>query len=215
MIHANFDGIEANSPAVVEAIGAEAVEVSRYIFERYATVEPARDRVFQFIFRSAYRMDNAGLTLDFKNKFFELFGEAKCRGYVDVADIVQSLQAFPTKKGHASLQFSFATKLANTVDSTMPLYDLWVAKVFGFKRPKTSLASADRLLIYMDFYGVLKELYCQVIERNLLAESRTYFKSLYGAAAMELPEHKILDFIFWSAGKLDLYVHLDNDLERG
>lgn len=209
MLLAKFDEIEKNSTNIVEMVGTEAVEVSRYIFARYRKVDPAKDKVFQFLFRSAYRIDNAGLTVEFKKKFFEIFREAKNQGCADIREIVRTLQPIPNKRGHPSLQFSFATKLANTVDSTMPLYDDWVAKTFCFQKPRNHLDFESRLSQYMAFYNVLRTLYEKIIEEDLLAGPREHFRRFYAPAATKISEQKILDFIFWSAGKLNFHIHVE------
>lgn len=209
MVLATFDEIEKNSINIVEMVGAEAVEVSRYIFARYRKVNPATDRVFQFLFRSAYRIDNAGLTAEFKTKFFDLFREAKNQGCADIREIVRALRSIPNKRGHPSLQFSFATKLANTVDPTMPLYDDWVAKTFCLQKSRNNLDFESRLSRYMAFYRVLQALYEKIIEEDLLAGPRDHFRQFYAPAATKISEQKILDFIFWSAGKQNFHIHVE------
>ena len=201
--------IEANADKIVQFIGRESVEVYRFLSKRFLEQEPKDDNVFQFIFRSFYRLDNAGLTDEFKTKFFELLSIAKAEQQADIQGIVRSLFDIPNRKGQASLQFSFATKLAATVESSSPIYDAEVASIFGFRPPYNYNPFEQRLSEYTAFYTELKSLYQTIIDRDCLREARTMFRSRYSCTKSDVPETKVLDFIFWSAGKLSREGRID------
>lgn len=194
--------IEANAKNIVQSVGHESVAVYRFLFGRYHDNDPKDDLIYQFVFRSFYRLDSAGLTPEFKSRFFELLSVAREKRQIDIPQIVRTLHDLPNRKGQSSLQFSFATKLANAVDSTVPIYDAEVATVFGFRPPYTYRPFEQRLSQYMEFYGELKLLYQSIIEANHLADARSLFREQYQCAVTEVSETKVLDFIFWSAGKL-------------
>src|SRR4051812_17817081 len=63
--------------------------------------------LFQFVFRSYYRIDNAGLTSDWKVRYFEFMRDRESR----LPTILEGLYHIPTKKNVKSYQLSFATKL--------------------------------------------------------------------------------------------------------
>lgn len=194
--------IDTNANKIVHLIGQESVDVYRFLSKRFREQDPKGDRVFQFIFRSFYRLDNAGLTDEFKTKFFELLSIAKTEQQADISEIVRSLFDIPNRKGQASLQFSFATKLAATVEPTSPIYDAEVASVFGFRAPYNYKPFEQRLSEYTSFYTKLKSLYQTIIDKDDLKEARAMFRSQYQCTESDVPETKVLDFIFWSAGKL-------------
>lgn len=194
--------IDTNANKIVHLIGQESVDVYRFLSKRFREQDPKGDRVFQFIFRSFYRLDNAGLTGEFKTKFFELLSIAKTEQQADISEIVRSLFDIPNRKGQASLQFSFATKLAATVEPTSPIYDAEVASVFGFRAPYNYKPFEQRLSEYTSFYTKLKSLYQTIIDKDDLKEARAMFRSQYQCTESDVPETKVLDFIFWSAGKL-------------
>ena len=112
------------------------------------------------------------------------------------------MNSIPNRKGQASLQFSFATKLAATVDNAVPIYDKEVAGVFGFRAPYTTRSFEQRLTEYLTFHEELRALYAQVIKNGQLQSARAQFRELYVPRSATVPETKVLDFIFWSAGKL-------------
>lgn len=184
--------IEANADKIVQSIGRESVEVYRFLSKRFLEQEPKDDNVFQFIFRSFYRLDNAGLTDKFKTRFFELLSIAKAEKKADIQGIVRSLFDIPNRRGQASLQFSFATKLAATVDSTSPIYDAEVASIFGFRPPYNHKPFEQRLSEYTAFYTELKSLYQTIIDRDRLRDARTMFYSQYLCSRSDVPETKVL-----------------------
>jgi hypothetical protein len=196
-----LDVIEANARQTVQAIGSESVDVYSFLAAQFRAGSVDSNTVFQFVFRSFYRLDSAGLSPDFKSRYFKLLNGARGKAVIDLGGIVTELYEFPTLKGHRSLQFSFATKLAHTANAGYPLYDGAVAGVFQFQPPGNWLSFDDRLERYMDFYSKLRELYTEVLTRNLLATPRRLFHDTYDAAPERVPEMKVLDFIFWSAGK--------------
>jgi hypothetical protein len=194
--------VETNPEGIVRAIGQESVEVYCFLRQRISERNPAEDRLFQFLFRSFYRLDNAGLTDDFKIRFFQLLQAAKCAGSVDIPEVVRDLYAIRNRKGQESIQYSFATKLAATVDDTCPIYDAEVAAVFGFRPPYAYRPFDRRLAEYSAFHADLKDLYRSIVETDRLREARALFRTMYGVPSTSVPETKVLDFIFWSAGKL-------------
>ncbi len=198
--------IEPNARDIVEFVSDESVDVYRFLSNRYIEHDPHTDRVYQFVFRSFYRLDNAGLTSDFKERFFELLSDARETNSVDIPAVVRSLFEHPNRQGQQSLQFSFASKLANSVDPGSPIYDREVAKVFVFRAPDKYRSFEKRLSEYMDFYDELKALYEKIIKENLLADTRKLFRDRYQCISADIPEVKVLDFIFWSAGKLGFVI---------
>ncbi|GGP26837.1 hypothetical protein [Silvimonas amylolytica] len=193
--------IETSASLVLDALNKESIDVYRFLSERYLSVDPGADAVFQFMFRSFYRLDNAGLTPKFKQRYFDLMQDAKEAGRADLVSIVKELWKFPNRKGQQSLQFSFATKLAATVDPRLPIYDAEVASLFGFQPPHPSKPFEVRLDTYLSFYCKLRRLYEQTLTNNQLNFTRTLFREKFTCNEAQVSEQKALDFIFWAAGK--------------
>jgi hypothetical protein len=95
--------------------------------------EQPENPVFQFVFRSYYRIDSAGLTSAWKVRYFEFLSQRER----SLQTILEGLYHIPTKKKVKSLQFSFATKLLHTLDTSKG----------GGKTQKTHVASAFPLLL--------------------------------------------------------------------
>lgn len=194
--------IENNAVPILDAIGQESVDVYRFLSQRYAENDPEDDRVFQFLFRSFYRLDNAGLRPEFKRRFFEIMSSAKLDGHMSIKSVVNDLRQITNLKGQESLQFSFATKLAATVDHHTPIYDAEVASILGFRAPYNYKSFDSRLEKYLVFYNDLKQLYAYIIETDQLSEIRARFRMKFSCSVDDVSEQKALDFIFWAAGKL-------------
>jgi hypothetical protein len=176
--------------------------VYRFLSEEFARGSVLENYVFQFTYRSFYRLDNAGLTPDFKREYFALLEQARNVPEVDLPGLTRKLFLVPNRKGHQSLQFSFVSKLSNTVNPQYPLYDAAVASVFGFRAPYNYKPFDVRLSEYMAFYNKLRIIYAEIISTDAVQEPRQMFREIYAAPPDSIPEIKVLDFIFWSAGKL-------------
>ena len=64
--------IEENSTDIIDNIDIESIEVYQFLQEQYNTTNVEENHLFQFVFRSYYRLDGAGLSAEFKHAFFEL-----------------------------------------------------------------------------------------------------------------------------------------------
>jgi hypothetical protein len=195
--------IENNAAQIIERIEHEAVEVDTFLRELFERGPIENDKVFQFVFRSFYRLDNAGLTRDFKTRYFELMEQWRGHSEINLRELAGILREIPNLKGQRSLQFSFVTKLANTVSPQYPIYDADVARFFDFRSPDTGKQFEDRLNAYMKFYESLRSDYQKILRQNLLAGPRLLFRTKFSE---QIPEIRVLDFIFWTAGKIGLRV---------
>lgn len=198
----NFSYIEANAEQAVRSVEQEAVDVYGFLAEQFARGSIVDNRVYQFVYRSFYRLDNAGLTPEFKSKYFILLENSRGREEVDLKALTKELYAIPNRKGQLSLQFSFVTKLANSVNSRYPIYDGEVARALDFHSPQPSKPFEVRFDEFMVFYADLRDTYNEILSRNLLEGPRQMFREIYSAPVDRIPDIKVLDFIFWSAGKL-------------
>jgi len=194
--------IEENPETIVRGIGAEAVSVYTFLAREFGKGSVVTNHVFQFLYRSFYRLDNAGLTPQFKSRYFVLLDECRDSPSIALEHLTRELYEHANLKGQQSLQFSFVTKLANTANREYPIYDAEIARVFGFRTPYNYKPFENRLSEYMTFYEGLRKLYGGILRDNKLAKARALFHKIYRTSPQVVPEVKVLDFIFWSAGKL-------------
>jgi hypothetical protein len=158
------------------------------------------DYLFQFLFRSFYRLDNAGLSDDFKAAYFELLQKHRGGPLPALRDLCERLALHDTKKGKRSLQFSFATKLLATIDPQQPLYDSFVASLFGFRRPDHLKDPSKRLDRLLDFYYLLRETSRWLPDQAGFIEVKAAFANRHEGWG-DVPPTKQVDLILWATGK--------------
>ncbi len=197
-----WDNINKNASMIVKNIAPESVDVYLFISEQFPKEDVCKNYLFQFVFRSFYRIDNAGLTPEFKDRYFELMEQAKKTGNIDFSYLSKELFKFPNRKGNNALQFSFISKLANTVDASYPIFDSEIGGLYGFKRPYNYKEFEVRLNEYLTFYSKLKSDYHNVLEKNILGGAIKKFEAAFSQKIKQIPDIKKIDFLLWSAGKL-------------
>lgn len=196
-----IDFIEENSDEIVENIEFESIVTYNFLKKQFADFDVRKNYLFQFVYRSFYRLDNAGLTPEFKNEYFVILEEYRDQKDFNFSDILQRLYVIPNRRGFKTFQFSFTTKMLNIIDEQIPIYDSEVAKTFGFIRPYTP--SFDKKLdIYLNQYEVIKDAYLEILNKHLLPKTNICFDEKF--KEYKINEIKKLDFIFWSAGKLKI-----------
>ncbi len=197
-IKLNTKWINQNAYSIIEKLEQESIEVYKFLKKEYEKTDIKQNYLFQFVFRNFYRLDNAGLTPEFKKEYFNILEKNK-KNEPDIKKILLELSKFRNRKGQITLQFSFTTKLLNMIDDNMPIYDSQVAKIFGFSRPYNSDFSV-KMEKYLNQYKILTEVYANILNQNLLSETITLFDQKFNNN--NLSTVKKIDFILWSAGKL-------------
>lgn len=155
--------------------------------------EAPENPVFQFVFRSYYRIDNAGLTSGWKVRYFEFLSQKERF----LKPILEGLYHIPTTRNANSLQFSFATKLLHTLDPSQPIYDSKVADLLGlsFKKKKDFAANiATCIAVYEELRKSHQELLTDDGVKSRVAALKACYKT-------KISEEKALDFLLWSVGK--------------
>lgn len=197
----DVEQINAAASRIIGNLKEESLAAYCFLHEQWGQGSAVDNKLFQFVFRSFYRLDNAGLTDTFKERYFELLEASRVDG-PDIETICTELYAIKNRKGQASLQFSFVTKLANMVNSELPIYDSEVAKMYGYKAPASSKPLNERMTHLLQFYDCLAADYQKILADGSLNESITHFDSTFARYTPLLSPSKKLDFIVWSAGKL-------------
>ena len=137
------------------------------------------------MYRSFYRLDNAGLTPAFKNDYFHILQELKEqeeKSYTTetIKNIAKRLDEFQTLRNTKSFQFSFITKMLNTIYIDSPIWDSEVRTVFNFpkipymhNKSKTSLD--DKLDIAIAQLLYMKDVFQEINESNELRANKFGF----------------------------------------
>lgn len=191
--------IENNSVAIIANIQHESIDVYEYIQEQFESSNVVDNHLFQFVYRSFYRIDNAGLTTEFKKEYFKILEATRGDKDVCFQDVVRRLYEIPNTKQQNTVQFSFVTKMLHTINNENPIYDSEIARIFNFKTISVPDYS-KKIDIYSHRYDLIKSIYYKIINNHLLENIHLEFDSKFGHN--NLKSMKKLDFIFWSAGKV-------------
>jgi len=195
------DFINAHRDQVLGNLDRNSIDAYIYLSDRFAAYDVSEDLPFQFRFRTFYGLNSAGLTEGFKAEYFRLLQALRGADAIDLRNLAFHLYVIPTTRGHNALQFSFATKLAHTINAAYPIYDDRVAKAFAFSRPVYG-SFERRLDRLMRFYERLKAAYGEILADGLMVATVEAFHARFPELVPHLPDVKILDFTFWSVGKL-------------
>jgi hypothetical protein len=185
-----------------KSLDVESFHVYNFLKEEFYKTNDIRENcLFQFTYRSFYGLDNAELTKEFKNRYFELMQEYRTTS-IDLKEICIDLYNYRTQDGLNRVQFSFATKLANTIDDSYPIYDSEVAKVFNFNQPyylKDRNLEIDK---YLEQYDYIKHVSSQLSANENIKEIFLEMDDLYGVSCKSISNIKKLDFLVWRVGGL-------------
>lgn len=191
---------------ILNKFDRESIDVYNFLISEFQKSDVTKNYFFQFVFRSYYRLDNAGLTTEFKSRFFELMEENRNNKSVEIEDLLRELEKYPRIKeikkeeDKGSFQFSFATKLINTIDPTYPIYDSKVSKAIIGTVYNPSGNFARKLEVYRARHEVIRNTYSYILESKSFSDLFSSFDNSFPDNG--LSDLKKLDFIFWSYGKL-------------
>jgi hypothetical protein len=190
----DINNLCANARQIVEGIERESLDVYLFLKQQFNSGPILQNYLFQFVYRSFYRLDNAGLTPEFKTEYFRLMEECRSSNCLDLTTLAKHLYEIRNRQKQKTL--------ANTINDDYPLYDSGVAKIFGFNVPYNYKPMEERLTAYLEFYDNLKNYYHELLSGEDSAPIFASFQETYPNDILSrIPRLKLLDFFIWSAGK--------------
>jgi Fe2+ transport system protein B len=189
------ENIDEKQDIILSNLTPESVAVYSFLKDEYAKGDILHNLVFQFAFRSYYRMDGAGLSDELKHRFFELMAKKQ----TNLETILSELHKIPTLKGKNTMQFSFATKLMHTIDNSKPIFDSKIAHVTKI-RPKAS-DEDTKIRSCVEAYESLEKLYETLDKDPKIKGVISKFRSRFSVDEKNVSDTKVLDFLLWSLGK--------------
>jgi len=190
-----IDKIINRKEDIFNEIKQESIDVYIFLLEQYNEGNISNNYLFQFIFRSYYRLDNAGLTPEWKEVFFKLLNN-KEKG---LSKILNTLYKIPTFRELNTIQFSFATKLLNMIDSNSPIYDSQVGDVINQR--VTGNSKETKIQSCVQILKNLESLYKMLLGDKKIRDIVSKFRIKYDKQN-KCSDAKILDFILWALGKI-------------
>jgi hypothetical protein len=128
--------IESNFQQIVDMFNQRSKDIEKYIkikneYDKGCNTE--NNSEFQNLYKNFYVMRIAGLTEEYFDKYFQILNKRTFNKREDLFDLLIEMDGIKTRRGHNSLQFSFATKLLHTANNDLPIYDKHVQNFFEIK----------------------------------------------------------------------------------
>lgn len=191
-----------NHKEAIKILNKESFDVYSFLNNEFQNTEDiTKNNLYQFIFRSFYRLDNAGLTPELKSRYFELLQEYRTKP-IDLKAICLDLSNYKTRKDLNSIQFSFATKLANTIDNNYPIYDSEVIRLFNFKQPYYLKDKNEKIDKYLEQYKFILSTTKELLLNDEINSILNSLNSFFGESSVKMGEIKKLDTLMWGVGKV-------------
>ncbi|MFZ2038936.1 MAG: hypothetical protein WAV11_03285 [Minisyncoccia bacterium] len=188
--------ILGNQDKILSNINCESICIYLFLKNEHEKDNIKNNTLFQFVFRSYYKLDNAGLGDDIKDFYFKLLTKKKN----DLGSILLELYKFPNRKGQNTIQFSFATKLLHTLDNNNPIFDAEVSDVIHKKR--TGETKREKVKSCIEIYEYLKQMYSNLLKDSKVKKVILKFRKRFNVSESKISDIKALDFIIWSLGKV-------------
>jgi len=178
-------------------------DVGRYIRlrEHMARVDTSFDLSFQHEYRTYWKMNVARLGDAFYSEYFSRMESLKTDGIDDIDETIREIALLSDTTERPSLQFSFATKLLNTIDARVPVYDTFVSMFYFFSPPASDQPVDTRLESLLAFYAFLRGEYARIIAGGLLDTAINRFREHY-ADEPPLCDERVIDLLLWSFASL-------------
>ncbi len=181
---------------ILENIKQESIDVYLSLKNEYKKGNINKNYLFQFVFKSYYRLDQAGLGDNLKIKYFELLFKKES----NLSNILEELYKIKTERNLRAIHFSFSTKLLHTIDNNNPIYDSEIAYILNKKvKGKTK---KQKIKSCLKIYKEIKDLYQELLKDKKIEQLIKKFKQKFSLKNNEISNIKVLDFIIWSLGKL-------------
>ncbi len=147
-----------NKLEILSKIDKEDIVIYLFLKNEYEKGDVENNKLFQFVFRSFYRLDSAGLGNKLKEHYFNLLAKKE----INLEKILSELYEIPIRRGFKTIQFSFATKLLHTIDNYLPIYDSKISKIL--KLAVSGNNKEEKINSCIEVYEKLKEIYKEFLQ---------------------------------------------------
>lgn len=190
----------------LDLLRAETLLLSEWkpaVLDRYFLIKRLHNQDKQFVLTPDFQRAYAGYygmsrftTQEFRKAYFQLLHEEQN----DLEYILRELYKYPAPNNINRVEFSFATKLLNTLDATLPIYDVNVALVLNLEPPRGDTIDA-RIASCLATYDNLKRSCADLISTPEAIHIIEQVRKLYpDFDELDIPDERVLDIILWKIG---------------
>lgn len=197
MIETIINDVSENQDRILSNLDCESIVVYSFLKSEYEKGSILDNLFFQFVFRSFYGMDGAGLSNEMKKGYFRLLE----RKQTNLETILSELYEVKNIKKQNTIQFSFATKLMHTIDNNKPIYSSEIGSRTNNK-PKQTGGKTAKIQSCIEVYNSLEILYEDLKKDEKIKSAISAFRFKFKVDEEKMSDTKVLDFILWSSEKL-------------
>jgi hypothetical protein len=191
---------------ILDLLRAETLLLSEWkpvVLDRYFLIKRLHNQDKRFVLTPDFQQAYAGYygmlrftTQEFRKAYFQLLHDEQS----DLEYILRELYKYPAPNNINRVEFSFATKLLNTLDATLPIYDVNVALVLNLEPPRGDTIDA-RIASCLATYDNLKRSCADLISTPEAIHIIEQVRKLYpDFDELDIPDERVLDIILWKIG---------------
>ena len=152
---------------------------------------------YKTTYRKYWQLNAARLSDEYCEHYFRILEKYRNRDVKNIGDIVKDLyEVYSNKNDQKTVQFSFATKLLHSIDTTRPIYDSLVADFYFLPQIKPTWDFKKKLTAYLKAYDFLRTEHQRVLNCNILSQPITKFREHF-ALPETYTDQKIIDTLLW------------------
>ncbi len=198
--------METKHKAIFEEIKQEQIDFYRFIQTEFNKSEGnIKDKVlFQNLFKLYYNLGHY-LGKKFFKFYFSKFSNKDLQETIKKLKNVDGLRSVlenlleESKKATGKYHYSFISKIIHTINPEFPIYDKYIRIALKLRDPSGD-KEEKRCEIFWETYKEIWDCYRYILKNKCLDKIIEEFSVKRDIT--ELSKVKILDFLFWSMGKV-------------
>jgi hypothetical protein len=192
-----YDLINSNVTQLLGTVNRSDVDPYIWMTRELHNRDVSHDQEFQREYCKYWALNGAGLGQPFRSAYFSLLEQAKCAPErASVEGITRTLYETPINaKVEKAMQFSFASKLVQMINPSLPVYDRMVESFYFLPRSYAGTAE-KKLANLLRSYQFLVSEYDRILRKGLLALAIEELRRRLQLQA-DYSDQKIIDTLIW------------------
>jgi hypothetical protein len=158
------------------------------------------DETFKSVFSKFYGLNHAGLSKEWKEKYFCIMNEYRIEDQKNPYEkILKELYCIKRLKGDYALEASFVTKLVSFKNESYPIFDKYVSSYFGIDVPKSPDINF-RIYRFTKNMMLLKSEYEEITQMDDFNSIRDQIEDR-DPRLKEVHPNRLIDILIWVIGK--------------